>query len=85
MYYLYILYSATKDSYYIGSTSDLVGRLARHNARHKGFTGVNSDWIYVYIESFGTSKEAYERERQVKKWKNRVRIEALIKRNNSVG
>jgi len=34
----YILYSKTKDSYYIGYTSDIKARLLRHNQKSKGFT-----------------------------------------------
>ncbi len=35
-YHLYILYSATRDSYYVGITGDdLIGRLRRHNSNHQ--------------------------------------------------
>jgi len=36
MYYFYILYSPTLDNYYLGHTSDINGRLRRHNSNHKG-------------------------------------------------
>jgi len=32
----------------------------------------------VYFEEYPTKKEAIIRERQLKKWKNRIRIEELI-------
>ena len=85
MYYFYILYSVQKDRYYTGYTGLLEGRLYRHQINHKGFTGKNNDWKIVHAEAFETKSEAYARERQVKKWKNRKRIEALIHRNSSVG
>jgi integrase len=45
---------------------------------HKGFTGKAKDWIIVYTEDFQSKEEAYQRERQIKCWKNRVRLENLI-------
>ena len=78
MYYLYILYSQKLDKYYIGHTSDLEGRLRRHLSNHKGFTGSQSDWLIVYTEQFTSKELAYQRERQIKKWKSRKMIEKLI-------
>ena len=77
-YYFYILYSKALDQYYKGHTNDLEGRLRRHNSSHKGYTGKSDDWIVVYQEVFKLKSEAYSRERQVKLWKNRTRIERLI-------
>ncbi|MBU8892589.1 MAG: GIY-YIG nuclease family protein [Bacteroidales bacterium] len=78
MFYFYILYSTTTDQFYIGHTSDLQGRLKKHNSNHKGFTGKVNDWGIVYKESYQTKELAYARERQVKKWKSKVRIQELI-------
>ncbi|WP_306353103.1 GIY-YIG nuclease family protein [Flavobacterium sp. '19STA2R22 D10 B1'] len=58
-YYMYIIYSKTKNRYYIGSTANLVERLVKHNQNHKGFTGINSDWELVYSGNYGTKEEAY--------------------------
>jgi putative endonuclease len=46
---------------------------------HKGFTGQVQDWEIVYTEFYSTKEEAYAREREVKRWKSRKRIEKLIK------
>ena len=74
----YILYSPTADRYYIGHTSEPIEeRIRKHNSRHKGFTGKFGDWVTVYTEVCGTKSEAYRREIQVKKWKNRKKIEEL--------
>ena len=52
-YYVYILFSALKDKYYIGYTgNELEERLRKHNSNHKGFTGGTGDWILVYREAF---------------------------------
>ena len=78
--YTYILFSEKKNKYYIGSTSDnLLERLRKHNSNHKGFTGGLGDWKIVYTESSSTLSEARISELQIKKWKNRKKIEELIK------
>ncbi|HAN17963.1 MAG: excinuclease ABC subunit C [Bacteroidetes bacterium GWC2_33_15] len=82
-YYFYILYSAILNKFYIGYTANLEERLRKHNSNHKGFTGRNNDWKIVYKESYPTKELAYERERQIKKWKSKIRIQELIARNGS--
>ena len=77
-YHFYILYSESADKFYIGHSSQLEERLRKHNSNHKGFTGKCNDWKLVYNEEYQTKAEAYARERQVKGWKNRTRIQALI-------
>ena len=80
---MYILYSKTIDSYYIGSTCDeLSERLGKHNSNHKGFTGRANDWNVVFFEKYDAKSDALKREMQLKKWKNRKRIESLIKNHN---
>ncbi|TKC12161.1 GIY-YIG nuclease family protein [Pedobacter polaris] len=78
MFYLYILYSKTRNKYYVGSTGDLLERIKTHNTNHPGFTGHTGDWVLVYKEIFDRKEEAYARERAVKKWKSRKLIEKLI-------
>jgi putative endonuclease len=82
----YILYSQQGDSYYIGHTCDeLEERLRKHNSNHSGYTGALSDWSVVHFEEFPDKSAAYKREREVKAWKSRKRIEALISRHSSAG
>jgi putative endonuclease len=77
--FLYILHSKTAGKYYIGHTTEpLHERLRKHNANHKGFTGKFNDWVVVYSEQFSSKELAYKRERQIKAWKSRKRIEALV-------
>ena len=79
MFYTYILYSKTKNKYYVGHTGDsLEERLRKHNTNHKGFTGGIGDWEVKYFEEHLTKSEAYNRELEIKKWKSRVKIEQLI-------
>ena len=79
MFYLYILYSTSKNKYYVGFTGDSLNeRLRKHNTNHKGFTGGSGDWQLKYSEDFETKTEAIAREKQIKKWKSRKLIEDLI-------
>ena len=79
MFTVYILYSDTRDTFYIGYTGDLIQeRLRRHNSNHHGFTGSSTDWKVVYEEKFGTKSDAIKREKEIKAWKSRKRIETLI-------
>jgi putative endonuclease len=70
------------DKFYIGHTSDLQDRLRKHNSNHKGFTGKVNDWEIVYTEIYATKEEAYFKERQIKKWKSRKRIEEMIAKSS---
>ncbi len=79
----YILYAELIDKYYIGHSSKPLERLRKHNTNHKGFTGKSNDWKIVYSEEYPDKDCAFKRERQIKKWKNRKRIESLIAKAGS--
>ena len=80
MYYtVYIIYSSTADKFYVGFTGDIPDeRLRKHNSNHNGFTGRFNDWQIVFKEIFETKKEAMVREKEIKGWKSRIKIEKLI-------
>ena len=78
MYSVYIIYSKSFDKYYIGYSADIQERLRKHNRKSKGFSSNGRPWTLVYAESFDDKKDAMDRETQLKKWKNRDRIESLI-------
>jgi putative endonuclease len=78
MYYIYILYSTSSDRYYVGYSSDLSTRLAKHNAGATRSTKPYRPWEMVYSESFETKSEALRREKQIKNYKSRNYIEGLI-------
>jgi putative endonuclease len=75
---VYILFSETKNRFYIGFTSNLEERLVRHNQKSKGFTGNVNDWKVVYIENYQSKELAHKRELQIKSWKSRIKIQELI-------
>ena len=78
-FWVYIIYSARLKKYYVGSTSEgVASRLRRHNSNHRGFTGKVGDWELRYVEEYSTKADAMEREKQIKSWKSRIKIEKLI-------
>ena len=77
---VYILYSAKLDKFYIGcTTGTLAERLRRHLSNHKGFTGKTSDWKVVFSEVFENKLLALKREKEIKSWKSKTRINELIR------
>ena len=79
MYTVYIIYSDKIDKYYIGFSSDVSDRIKKHNRKSKGFSSLRRPWVILYTESFENKRDAMVREKQLKNWKNRDRLEALIK------
>jgi putative endonuclease len=79
MYKTYILYSIIKDRFYVGFTSHILSeRIKKHNSNHKGFTGKTGDWELKYFEMYDTKEAASKREREIKDWKSRIKIQKLI-------
>ena len=78
MYFTYILYSALKDKFYVGSCEDVNERLRKHNTNHAGFTGKTGDWVVKWAEEHASKTDALKREKQIKAWKSRKMIEKLI-------
>jgi putative endonuclease len=79
----YILYSKSIDKFYVGATCDeLAERLRKHNTNHKGFTGKTSDWEVVYQEIFDKKDDAFTREKKVKSWKSRTKVEQLVHKSS---
>ncbi|TPG37677.1 GIY-YIG nuclease family protein [Flavobacterium pectinovorum] len=74
-----MLFSESKNRFYIGFTSNLEERLLRHNQKSKGFIGNVNDWKVVYTENYETKELAHKRELQIKAWKSRIKIQELIK------
>jgi putative endonuclease len=76
------MYSQILDRFYIGYTSDdLNQRIRRHLNNHKGFTSKAKDWQLVYFEHFDNKSGAIKRESEIKSWKSKIKIKALISGN----
>jgi len=83
-YYTYALYNLSRDKIYIGHTSNLTNRLARHNKKLKtkktSFTYKNSGtWELVYSKTFKTRAEAIRREKELKSYKRREFVREEVK------
>ena len=81
MFITYILYSKSKDIYYVGSTGNLMDRLNRHNRGSSNFTKRGIPWVIVYQKEFKTKSEAYQAEMYIKSQKSRSYIEKLTATN----
>ena len=79
MFYVYILQSKKDNSFYIGHTEDLEKRLLYHNEGLSKYTSKKMPWHIVYYEEYRTRTEAIQRERFLKKQRNRYFYESLLK------
>jgi putative endonuclease len=78
MHFVYILYSETRQKYYIGSTGNLAKRLDQHNSSRIGFTSVGKPWSLVHSEPYTTKTEALKREQYLKRMKSAKFIGSLL-------
>ena len=80
--YVYIMASARNGTLYTGVTSDLIKRVYQHkNNLTPGFTSKYNCHTLVYFESHTSIYEAIRRERQIKAWRRKWKIE-LIESSN---
>ncbi|MBC8491601.1 MAG: GIY-YIG nuclease family protein [Candidatus Marinimicrobia bacterium] len=77
-FYVYIIYSKSRDKYYIGYTHDLNLRLVHHNDGWTRSTKSGIPWKLVYSEKFESRSQAMKREKEIKCMKSRKYIESLI-------
>ncbi|HBP26500.1 MAG TPA: GIY-YIG nuclease [Alphaproteobacteria bacterium] len=80
--YVYILANKPLGTLYIGSTSDLVGRIWQH--KHKEIPGFTSKYgvdKLVYYEWHDSLQEMVLRERQLKEWRRNWKIRLVVQRN----
>lgn len=81
-YYVYILDSKRNGTLYIGVTNDLIKRVYEHkNNTFKGFTKKYSIHILVRYESFNDIENALRREKQLRKWNRKWKLELIEEEN----
>ena len=81
-YYVYILASTKNGTLYVGTTSNLVKRVYEHkNNLGSRFTKTYSIHKPVYYETTDDAMSAITREKQLKKWKRRWKINLIQKQN----
>ena len=78
MYFVYIIYPAIWDKYYIGSCANLDVRIQQHNSGKNISTRHGVPWVLKYTEVCEVRSNAMKREVEIKKKKSRKYIEWLI-------
>jgi putative endonuclease len=80
--YVYILASKRNGTLYIGVTSNMTKRLWQHqNNSFKGFTQQYGVKTLVHMEQYPSMDQAIAREKAMKKWRRKWKID-LIEKNN---
>lgn len=77
-YFLYILQSEIRETYYMGSSDDPLRRTGYHNSESKGYTRRYRPWRLVFTYGFETREDAMQAEQKVKNWKSKKMIRLLI-------
>jgi len=81
-YYVYILASQINGTLYIGLTNNLVKRIYQHkNNLIAGFTKKYNVHQLVYYEEYDNINIAISREKQMKKWERKWKLELIEKDN----
>ena len=81
-YYVYILASQRNGTLYIGITNDLIKRVYEHrNNLVDGFTKKYKVHSLVYYEQCGDIESAIIREKRLKKWNRKWKLELIEKEN----
>lgn len=81
-YYVYILASKENGTLYIGVTNNLARRLEEHKAGvSEGFTKKYNVRSLVYYEQTGSIEAAIAREKQLKNWHRKWKLDLINKAN----
>lgn len=82
--YVYIMASKRRGTLYVGVTSDLPRRVSEHRSGlGDGFTSRYGVTRLVYFESHGDMYTAITRERQLKKWMRRWKVQLIEEMNQA--
>ena len=77
-YYVYILASRRNGTLYVGMTGNLRSRTAQHKeAAIPGFTRKYNVKTLVYFEEFNDPRDAIAREKQLKWWKRKWKLQLI--------
>ncbi|TCK64839.1 putative GIY-YIG superfamily endonuclease [Winogradskyella wandonensis] len=79
-YYVYIIYSESKDTYYKGITNNSKRRLYEHNSKsNSGYTKSGKPWVETLVIKKPNKDKAYLLEKKLKNL-NRKRLEDFIEK-----
>jgi putative endonuclease len=80
--YAYIMASRKHGTIYVGVTSDIRKRSFEHReGLHAGFTKNHGVKRLVHLETFDEIADAIAREKQLKNWKRKWKVELIEKEN----
>ncbi len=81
-YYIYILASKRNGTLYCGVTNDLIRRVYEHkNNMVNGFTKKYKVHNLIYFVECGSIESALNREKQIKEWHRRWKLELIEGKN----
>ena len=81
-FFVYILCNKRNGTLYTGVTSDLIKRVYEHkNNLIDGFTKKYNVHCMVWYEMHETAEAAINREKQIKKWNRKWKLELIEKDN----
>ena len=79
---VYILTNKKRGVLYVGVTSDLPKRMYEHRNKVKeGFTKKYNLTKLVYYEAFGDAENAIHREKCIKEWQRKWKVDLIEKTN----
>lgn len=82
MYYVYIMTNVTNSVIYIGVTNDIRRRVYEHiNDKIEGFTSKYRVHKLVYCERFAHPDTAIAREKQLKGWTRKKKVQLVEGKN----
>lgn len=81
-YYIYILSNKKNGVLYVGVTNNLLRRIYEHKQEQvEGFTKKYHIHNLVYYEQYEDVRNAITREKQIKKWDRKWKVELVEKDN----
>ena len=82
LFYVYLLASQKQGTLYLGVTRDIVRRVYEHKEKMlPGFTARYDVRRLVWFEAYDDPTNAIEREKEIKKWRRRWKVELIEKDN----
>ena len=79
MFFVYILYSPSLNTFYKGQCKDLINRIHRHNSGFETYTKTGAPWRLIWYTLKPSRSEALKLERKLKNL-SRTRLIELVKK-----
>ncbi len=79
MYFVYVIYSISRGTRYVGSAEDVVQRVSEHNAGRCRYTSGRRPWELIYTEEYSARSDAMRRERFLKSGQGREFLRQILK------